>query len=265
MGAKMSDEFQNKVIVVTGASSGIGKALTLSLLERGAGVVACSRNAEKLEGLQKIPGVRKEQLLTIPCNVSRLGDVERMVNVSVERFERIDGLVNNAGQFPSTSFLELSEEEWNQVMDTNLKGAFLCSRTVAGHMIEQGIEGCIVNISSTASLVARPGVAHYAASKAGLNMFTKVLAVELAPYGIRVNAVLPGLILTEGVQAQLEDPASGAEHQSKLARIPLGHEGRPEDISDAVLHFLSEQSSYSTGALLVVDGGYSLGIPAYVP
>ena len=130
-------------------------------------------------------------------------------------------------------------------------------------MIAKGVKGQIVNISSTASLIARPGIAHYASSKAGLNMLTKVLAIELAPHGIRVNAVLPGLIATEGVQAQLRNDDAMVEHQTKVARIPLGHEGTPRDIANMVLHLITEESNYLTGSLLVVDGGYSLGIPGY--
>jgi NAD(P)-dependent dehydrogenase (short-subunit alcohol dehydrogenase family) len=181
----------------------------------------------------------------------------------VQRFGKIHCLINNAGQYPSTPFLDLSEEEWEQVIGTNLKGPFLCSKAVAKEMIAKGVKGQIVNISSTASLIARPGIAHYASSKAGLNMLTKVLAIELAPHGIRVNAVLPGLIATEGVQAQLRNDDAMVEHQTKVARIPLGHEGTPRDIANMVLHLITEESNYLTGSLLIVDGGYSLGIPGY--
>jgi len=259
----MTDIFQNKVIIVTGASSGIGKEVTLSLLQNGAKVVACSRNEERLESMRKSHAIPEGDILTISCDVSRTDEVKRMVSAAVQRFGEIHCLINNAGQYPSTAFLDLSEEEWDQVVGTNLKGPFLCSKAVAKVMIAKGVKGQIVNISSTASLIARPGVAHYASSKAGLNMLTKVLAVELAPHGIRVNAVLPGLIATQGVRAQLENDGATVEHQTKLARIPLGHEGTPRDIANMVLHVISEESNYLTGSLLVVDGGYSLGIPAY--
>lgn len=259
----MTDEFCNKVIIVTGASSGIGKEITLSLLQKGAMIVACSRDGNRLRRVLTSTSVRNGDLLCIPCDVSRSDDVKKLISNSMQRFGKIDCLVNNAGQFPSTPFLDLSEQEWDQVIDTNLKGSFLCSRAVAKTMIAKDVKGKIVNISSTASLIARPGIAHYAASKAGLNMLTKVLAIELAPYGIRVNAVLPGVIATEGVHSQLKDDASKVEHQAKLRRIPAGHEGTPRDISNAVLYLISESSNYSTGALFVVDGGYSLGIPEY--
>jgi NAD(P)-dependent dehydrogenase (short-subunit alcohol dehydrogenase family) len=257
----MGSSFQDKVVVVTGASSGIGKTLSLMLLERGARVVASSRSEKKLYVLREAAQRWQDSLLATTCDVSRQDDVEAMVAEGLKRFGRIDGLVNNAGHYPATPLLEVSEKEWDQVLDTNLKGPFMCSKAVAREMIARGVKGHIVNISSTASLVARSGVVHYGASKAGLNMLTKVLAIELAPYGIRVNCVVPGLIMTEGVQAVLQNPANLAAHETKVARIPLGHEGDSGDIARAVLHLMSDESNYTTGALLVVDGGYSLGIP----
>ena len=259
----MTDEFRSKVIVVTGASAGIGKQLSLSLLQKGARVVVCSRHSGKLEQLESAWDKGRGELLSVTCDVSKSKDVQGLVNSVIAHFGKIHGFVNNAGLYPCTPFLELAEEEWDKVLDTNLKGAFLCSQAVAKTMIAEGIKGSIVNVSSTSSLIARPGVIHYASSKAGLNMLTKSLALELAPYDIRVNAVLPGVILTERVQSQLNDPTAKAEIQTKLARIPLKQLGQAADITNAVLHFLSEASCYSTGSLLVVDGGYSLGIPAY--
>lgn len=259
----MDNEFQDKVIIVTGASSGIGKEISMSLLRAGAKVAACSRDSGKLETLKNAHTSGNGELLTIPCDVSQSKAVSEMVDHTLEHFGTVHALVNNAGLYPSTPLLDLLEEEWDQVLDTNLKGPFLCSKAIAKFMISHNIKGRIVNVSSTASLIARPGVVHYASSKAGLNMLTKVLAVELAPYGMRINAVLPGLILTEGVQSQLTGADSEREHRTKLTRIPLGAEGKPDHVVSAVLYFLSEKSEYCTGSLLVVDGGYSLGIPSY--
>ena len=261
----MEDDFAGQTVIVTGASLGIGRALTLALLARGARVVACARHSDALERLLPDKSEQRDRLLTLTCDVSRKGDVARLVQAAVKRFGAVQGLVNNAGIYPVTNLMKLGEEEWDRVLDTNLKGPYLCTRAVAGEMIREGLRGRIVNVSSTASLIARPGIAHYAASKAGLNMLTRILAVELAPHGIRVNAVLPGLIDTEGVRNQLQDESSGMEYRAKRARIPLGDDGRPEDVAEAVLYLLSERSGYCTGTLLVVDGGYSLGMPSYTP
>jgi NAD(P)-dependent dehydrogenase (short-subunit alcohol dehydrogenase family) len=130
-------------------------------------------------------------------------------------------------------------------------------------MIAQGTQGTILNVSSTASLLARPGVAHYASSKAGLNMLTRVLAIELAPHQITVNALCPGVIETETILEQTRDPSRAAEHQAKLQRIPLGRQGTPAEVAAAALFMVSDEARYLTGACLVLDGGYTLGIPSY--
>jgi NAD(P)-dependent dehydrogenase (short-subunit alcohol dehydrogenase family) len=258
----MDSSFQDKVVVVTGASLGIGKALSLMLLERGAKVVASSRNENNLQALKEAAKCWQDSLLTIACDVSRQDNVEAMVAEGMKQFGKIDALVNNAGLYPTTPLLDLSEQEWDRVLDTNLKGPFMCSKAVAREMIARKVKGHIVNISSTASLISRPGTAHYASSKAGMNTLTRVLAIELAPHGIKVNCVLPGLIMTEGLQVHIKS-TSRSEHQTKLDRIPLGLEGDPRDIAKAVLHLMSDEANYTTGSLLVVDGGYSLGISAY--
>ena len=258
-------EFSDQVIAVTGASLGIGRAVSRALLSRGARVAACARPREDLDRLEHEEGKSRERLFTFPCDVSQVSEVENFVKAAIDRFGVVQGLVNNAGLYPVTKLLDLEEEEWDRVVGTNLKGPYLLTRAVARAMIRQGVQGRVVNVSSTASLVARPGVAHYASSKAGLNMLTRVLALELAPHGIRVNAVLPGLIGTEGVYRQLQSDAARSEYAAKRARIPLGEEGLPEDVADAVIYLLSEQSRYCTGSLVVVDGGYSLGIPSYGP
>ena len=259
------ETFVDQVAVVTGASRGIGRAVVVDLLSRGARVAACARGSEALERLRSEEVEAGERLVCIAADVSQRAGVDRLVAACLERFGRVDALVNNAGLYPVTGLMDLEEEEWDRVQGTNLKGPYLAIRAVAREMIARGTAGRIVNVSSTASRIARPGVSHYASSKAGLNMLTRVLAVELAPHGIRVNAVLPGLIDTDGVRKGLRDEAALAEHRTKRSRIPLGDEGRPEDVVEAVRYLLSPRSRYCTGTLLVVDGGYSLGIPAYMP
>lgn len=260
---RVTDGFAGRAVIVTGASRGIGRAVTRDLLSRGAWVAACARRSEGLERLRSDEAAAEGRLACVAGDVSKKEDVDRLVAAALERFGRVDGLVNNAGLYPVTGLMDLEEGEWDRVLATNLKGPYLATRAVAREMITRGAGGCIVNVSSTASRIARPGVAHYASSKAGLNMLTRVLALELAPHSIRVNAVLPGLINTAGVREGLRDEAALAEYRTKKARIPLGGEGRPEDVAEAVRYLISPRSGYCTGTLLVVDGGYSLGIPSY--
>ena len=162
-----------------------------------------------------------------------------------------------------TPVLDLSVEEWDQVLGLNLRAPFLLSRGFARRLIAAKRSGAIVNISSTASVLARPGIAHYGSSKAALNQFTRVLAVELAPHGIRVNAVLPGVIETETVKAALSTPEAKAEMNTKLSRIPMGRLGSPEEVAQLATFLLSAEASYSTGGLFTADGGFSLGIARY--
>ncbi len=247
--------------VVTGASRGIGRATALALGREGASVVAVGRDAAALESLA---GELREMgggVLPVVCDVSRKAEVDRLAEAAYREYPAVHLLVNNAAEYPVTPFLEMTEEQWDAVLDINLKGPFLVSQAFALRMVARGAGGKIVNVSSCAAVVARPGIAHYASSKAGLNQLTKVLAVELAPYGIAVNAVSPGLIGTERVK-QLSVTTS-AEHETKMSRIPMARMGSPKEMAAAIMFLLGEGSSYVTGSVLFADGGYSCGIPSY--
>ena len=249
------------VVVVTGAASGIGRALSEELGRRGTPVVLCDIDAAGLESVrQEIDGAA----WAVSGDVTKPDDVERMATEARRVAGPIVGLVNCAGIYPVTPLLELSAEEWDRVLAVNLRAPFLVTQAVARRMIGDGVGGSIVNISSTSSRLARPGVAHYGASKAGLNQLTAVAAVELAPHGIRVNAILPGVIGTERVQATaVSSEDARAEHAAKVARIPLARIGEPAEVVSVALFLLSPESSYCTGALFTADGGFTLGIPSY--
>jgi len=254
---------KDKTAIVTGASSGIGSALAESLALGGARVALAARSETRLkENAARIEG-KGGTALPVKADVTLSTDVDNMVACVVDAFGSVDFLVNNAGIFPVLPVLEMEENEWDRVIDTNLKSAYLCSRAVAKTMIDRGVPGRIVNVSSTSSIIARPGCAHYAASKAGMIMFTRVLALELAPYGILVNAVCPGVIGTEIVERLAKTQCGEEENKAKLNRIPLGRWGTVDEIVGAIMYLLSPSASYAVGSSMVIDGGYSLGIPKY--
>ncbi len=252
-------DLASRRIAVTGAAAGIGLATARRLLGLGASVVMCDKNGDALRSAASELGRTGNESDAIVADLAAAGEIERIAAEA----GTLDGLVNCAGIYPVTPALELTADEWDAVLALNLRAPFLLSTAVARRMVAAGRGGSIVNISSTASTLARPGIAHYGASKAGLNQVTRVLAVELAPHRIRVNAVLPGVIATETVKQALADPAAAAEMEAKQARIPLGRLGEPEEIAELVAFLLSDAASYATGGLFTADGGYSLGIARY--
>jgi NAD(P)-dependent dehydrogenase (short-subunit alcohol dehydrogenase family) len=247
-------------VIITGAASGIGCAIAHRLVDAGIAVLLVDKNADGLiSAAARLQG-GKAATATIAADVTDELAVSRVIETAGAP---VTGLVNCAGIYPVTPLMDLPVEEWDRVLAINLRAPFLMSKAFARRLIADGTPGSIVNISSTASILARPGIAHYGASKAGLNQLTRVLAVELAPHGIRVNAVLPGVIGTETVQASLTTPAAEAEMDAKRARIPMGRLGTPEEIAELVTFLLSDAASYSTGGLYTADGGFSLGMARY--
>lgn len=255
-------ELSDRAVVVTGAASGIGRALADALARRGTPVVLCDVDAAGAEAGARTIVAGGGRAWAIHADVTHPADVERMVDRARRDAGPLGGLVNCAGIYPNTPFLDVSAGEWDQVLAVNLRGPFLVTQAVARRMIADGGGGSIVNISSTASRLARPGIAHYGASKAGLNQLTAVTAVELAPHGIRVNAVLPGVVGTERVYETAATDRGRLEHEAKLARIPLARLAEPAEVVSVVLFLLSSEAAYCTGALFTVDGGFTLGIPS---
>jgi len=242
-----------KTAVVTGAASGNGRAIALRFAEEGADVIVADiAEAGARETACQIESLGRRALVT-RTDVSRKADVDDMLLQAVDAFDHIDVLVNNAGVETLISFLKLSEEEWDRVLDINLKGPYLCGQAVARYMVERGIQGSIVNIASINSEVAFKGQAHYASSKGGLRMLTKAMAIELAPHGIRVNAVGPGVIDTPMTARSLGTPEV---REWMMDNIALKRVGQPKDVANVALFLASDEASYMTGSIVFVDGGW---------
>jgi 3-oxoacyl-[acyl-carrier protein] reductase len=238
------------VAIVTGGARGIGKAIALSFLREGAKVALVDVDKEKLEALKKEIEKEKGKVIAISCDISRSPDVKQMVDQVLKVFGRIDILVNNAGIIRRGTIDTVTEEDWDRVIEVNLKGTFNCCKAVAGVMKKQGY-GKIVNVSSIAGkmgdITSAPG---YGPSKAGMDALTKTLARQLAQYGINVNSVSPHAIETE-MSAQWSEE----RRKEIIASIPLGRLGKPEDVANAVLFLASDEASFITGEILDVNGG----------
>jgi L-rhamnose 1-dehydrogenase len=252
--------FKGKVALVTGGSRGIGRGISEMFAREGANVIVnysreadsgpYSGSAEQLVGALRGAG---GEAVACAADVSKSVEVKEMVLFAREQYGRIDILVNNAGICPFVEFLDLSEEVWDQVFAVNLKGTFLCSQAAARVMVEQEIKGRIICMSSVGAIAGTTFQSHYCPTKAGVNLFVKSIATALGPYGITVNAVMPGCILTDLSSPQFK--ASAEVERSYVEKIPVGRLGAPEDIAAAVGFLATEEASYINGASLVVDGG----------
>lgn len=249
---------KDRVALVTGARRGIGRGIALALAQAGAKVVVtdidqadCQKVVDQIEELGQAG-------LAVRVDVTSKEDVEQAVRKTVEKFNKIDILVNNAGIAQFKPFLELTEEEWERTLDINLKGMFLCSQAAAKEMAKNKY-GRIVNLASIASGQVGVGflnVAHYCASKGGVTALTEALALELAPLGINVNAIGPGIIETPMTKDMLSDEKS---KEGLMARIPKKRLGQPKDVASAAVFLASEENDYVTGVTLFVDGGWLAG------
>lgn len=243
-----------KVAIVTGSSRGIGKGIARIFAGAGAEVVVCSRNLDgKLESAADEIRKLGKRSLAVKADVTRQADIDNLVKKTMDEFGAIDILVNNAGTAVRTPVFEHSEEDWDRVVDTNLKSYFLCSRAVGKIMVQQKW-GNIINISSMRGIVAAPGRISYTVSKAGVLMLTRVLALEFASYNIRVNTIAPGWVRTELTEHQWKDPKICSEIN---ATIPMDRWASVDEMATVALFLASELSSYVTGQTLVVDGGIS--------
>lgn len=250
----MTIRLEGRVALVTGAGRGIGKAVALTLAESGAKVAVLSRTESNAQEAAHAIEQAGGQAIAFGGDVADTATVESVIDQTLKHWERLDIVVNNAGITRDTLLLRMKDEDWDAVLQTNLKGAFLCSRAALKPMMRQRW-GRIVNISSVVGLTGNVGQANYAASKAALIAFTKTVALEMGSRNITCNAVAPGLIETDMTQALSEQVREYA-----LQRIPLGRFGNPEEIAYGVLFLCSEFASYITGQVFVIDGGLTVGI-----
>jgi 3-oxoacyl-[acyl-carrier protein] reductase len=246
----MSGRARGRKVFVTGAAGGLGFGIAKLFLEEDAAVAVAD-----ISGADDARAALQRGSVAVTVDVRDRESVEAAISEAWDALQGIDVLVNCAGVYPSHLLVDMNDEAWDTVLDTNLKGPFMTSQSMVKRWIGDGTQGHIVNITSGAALRARPGAAHYSTSKAALEMLTRAFALEMAPHHIHVNAVSPGFF----------DVSSGVNHISReyvdaiVKTIPWGEGGEPKDIAEAVLFLCGEGASYITGSILRVDGGYSTG------
>jgi len=242
-----------KIAIVTGGGSGLGFAIAQQFVQHNISTIIIGRNAEKLHASKSVLG---NLCFAMPCDLSHLQSIPSLVQTIIDQFGKIDILVNNAGINMKKDFTEVTDEEFQRILTTNVTAVFAMSREVVKHMLKVE-SGCIINISSMAAQYGLPKVIAYSASKAAIDGMTRAMAVELSPKGIRVNAIAPGFIYSEMTEQALNnDP----ERKAKVfGRTPMGTMGQPEDIGQAALFLASDAAKFVTGVVLPVDGGNSIG------
>jgi meso-butanediol dehydrogenase/(S,S)-butanediol dehydrogenase/diacetyl reductase len=255
-------KLDGKVALITGAGSGIGRATALLFVKEGAKVVVVDYVPEGGEETVKMIREAGGEAIFIDADVSKVADVERMIKTTVDKYGRIDILYNNAGIMGAYAFTaDTPEEKWDTIVNINLKGVFLGSKYAIPVMLNQG-GGVIINTASTAGMLGLPGLPAYCASKAGVIQLTKTIALEYADQNIRINCICPGGILTP--MSRPPDAADAVQPPFRQPQ-PMRRFGEPEEVARAALYLASDDSSYVTGAALVVDGGWATGIPKARP
>lgn len=253
MAASSTTPLADRVAVVTGGSRGIGRAIALELAQRGASLIV-NYNSKSEAADAVVAEIVKAggKAFAVQADVAKVDDANNLIKAAIDKFGKIDILINNAGITRDMLIMMMSEDSWDAVMDTNLKGTFNCSKAAVRHMMKART-GRIVNITSVSGQIGNPGQTNYSASKAGQIGFTKALAREVASRNITINAVAAGYVETD-IWAGVPEGA----RSTLLAMIPLGRKGNPEDIAHAVAFLVSDEASYITGQVLAVDGGMAM-------
>lgn len=245
----------DKVAIVTGAARGNGRAIAVRFAEEGADIVVSDLNEAGMEETARLVRQQERRALTVRCDVRHRDDVQAAVDAAVAEFGRVDIMVANAGISVPDAFLELSDDDWDAVLDVNLKGVFLSDQIAARQMVKQGSGGAIVNIASIMAEMGSAAGSNYAASKAGVKSLTKSAALALTPYNIRVNAIGPGFIETDMTQFLNAEPAIG---DALLMQTPMNRVGEPIDVANAAVFLASDESKFMTGQTIFPDGGFLL-------
>ena len=249
----MSSNSQNKIAIVTGGGSGIGLAIATKFVEEKFTTIIVGRDQQKLDAAKQNLG---ELCVPFSCDFTDLGSLPKLVEDIIGKYGKIDVLVNNAGINMKKEFTDVTDEDFQRILMTNVTSVFALSREVVKHMLQKGA-GSIINISSMASQYGIPKVIAYTASKAAIEGMTKAMAVELSPKGIRVNCIAPGFIATDmSAKALNNDPE---RKQKVMSRTPMGYMGDPSDIANAAVYLANGEAKYVTGVILPVDGGNSIG------
>lgn len=254
--SEVHQEFAGRVAIVTGGSRSIGRALSSALAAAGAHVVVnFNRDADAADQTVAQITAAGGSAIAVQADISQPDDAQRLISETRRAYGPVDYLINNAAVLRRTPLLEIQPGEWNDVLATNLTGSFLVSQAAAREMVEAGKRGAMVTISSINERYARPGLAHYSASKGGVSMLTRQLALELAPHGIRANTIALGLFETDMNRDRLAEASTRSKY---LSQIPLGLIGEPQDTVGPALFLLSDSARMVTGATLTVDAGRSL-------
>ncbi|MBI2542269.1 3-oxoacyl-ACP reductase FabG [Candidatus Woesearchaeota archaeon] len=248
-------KLQGKVAVVTGSDRGIGKGIAIALAKEGCKVVVNSYK-ESEEAKNTVEEIKKlgNDAIFVKANVTREADIKNLIEKVAEKFGKLDIMVNNAGILVNGTVETLTEQDWDRQMSVNLKGVFFGTKHAVLQMKKNGVKGRIINVSSIAGLVGFPGISAYCASKGGVTEFTREVALDCAKYGITVNAINPGVIVTDMTKGMINDKST---KRMLLESTPIGRFGQPEDIGNAAVFLALDESSFITGHNLVVDGGWT--------